>query len=141
MAVTAIYMYECHIIWRMTNKWHCYLIKLKSKNLQITIKKTAPLFLFLEPQMHLVSMSQRVSFAFFFNFVETIFNIKDKNTYYKIYTYTVTCKFPHNINPTCCVMPIFKCAFTKYDNVANKRVWHKIIRICCCRQMILLCKC
>ena len=35
----------------MTNNWHCYLVKLNNENCQ-NIKKTAPLFLFLEGQMH-----------------------------------------------------------------------------------------
>ena len=75
----------------MTNRWQWYMLKLKNKSCE-NIKKTAPLFLFSEGQMHQI---QSVFFHFLcYSFVETLFK-KKLNTQVTKYIDTLTFNFEH----------------------------------------------
>ena len=84
----------------MANKWQLVSAKIQNNEEYKLSKyrKTAPLFLFPEGQMH-----QNQSFCF--HIYETIFKMK-LNTFVTKYTDTSTFNFAHNIYPRWSIMPL-----------------------------------
>ena len=115
----SIYIFQniAIIKWRLTNKWKCYLLKLKITNFQ-NFKWLPHFFIY---SRYLNASKSICLFSFlYYSFIETICKMK-LNTLFTKYMDTLTFNFARAINPKYNIMSVLK--FEIYILISEERIF------------------